>query len=682
MPIAKLRLKPGVDVQETPTLNAAQISVSNLIRFYSGLPQKRAGWQAMTATPLVGTCSGLHGWADINGNPYLAAGTDQRLEVLVGGTLYDITPVVHTSDVAVSFTTTATSVDVTIGDATYNPAVGDWVNIVTQVSVGGIVLYGDYIVTDVPSGTSFTIQSATAATASVAAGGAVPLYSTTNGSATVQVTLNDHGYATGDTFTAGVSTTVATVVISGAYAVTVVDANNFTITASSNANATTTGSENGGNVRIEYLLPSGFAQDTATTGYGFGDYGSGDYGLGSSSQIIVPARQWSLDNFGQDLIASPSGGKIYDWVPPDTAVRAAVVNASAPIYNAVVFVMSQARIVVAAGSETGGVFEPLLVRWSDVGDFTVWTPTSTNQAGSYTIPQGSKLVGAIPTGLGALLWTDIGLYSMNYVNLPDVFSFNPLATGCGLIGMRAVATTGSLVMWLSNHGFFLMTLGGSGPMAIECPVWDLMFNNWDLAQPSLFVMGANTLANEFELFWPIASTSPYYVAGSVTRGSIKYNFVEKVWDYSITSQLQRVAWQAHWVTTGGPTGNPIGADLAGLLQQHEIGYDANGHAMVWSWQTGYFDIADGEDIVFLDWLIPDFVWVNNPTIDLTVLVQPYPNVAAQSFGPFSVSQATAFVPPFGARGRQMAIQVSGGDLGTFNRLGGMRYRYAPDGRGI
>lgn len=681
MPFAAVRLKPGVDVEESPSLNAAQISVSNLIRFYSGLVQKRGGWQAMISTPLIGTCSGLHGWADIDGNPYLAAGTEQRLEILIGGALADITPLAATTNPAVSFTTVISTKDVTITDAGYNPAVGDWVNILTQVSVGGLVLFGFYQVTDVPSGTTYTIQAASNAASSVVAGGAVPLYTTTIASAIVTVTLNDHGYADGDTFEALVSTVVDTITISGSYEVTVVDANNFTITASSLGAAGASGSENGGNARIEYLLSSGFAADTATGGYGIGDYGGGDYGLSSGGTRVVPMRQWALDNYGQDLIASPTNGAIYLWVPP-SPVPADVIDATAPIYNTWVFVMSQAQIVVALGAETGGVQEPLLIRWSDVGDFTVWTPSSTNQAGSYFVSQGSAIVGGLALGLGAFIWTDIGILQMTYQGLPFVFGVRPIATGCGLIGPRARAVSGAFIMWLSNHGFFLMDIGGGTPAAIECSVWDILINNWDLTQPGQFVLGANDLTNEFELFFPLATTSPYYVAGSVTRGSVKYNFVEKVFDYSITPQLQRTAWQRHWVSSGGNTGNPIGADLASLLQQHEIGYDANGAGMQWSWTTGYFTIAEGEEMSFVDMLIPDFTTLNAPEILVELLVQQTPNQDPLVVGPFQWTPATPWIIGFGARGRQIALRVSGGDVGTFNRLGAFRYRWAPDGRGF
>jgi hypothetical protein len=682
MSMRKLKLMPGVDVEQSPSLNQSQLTASNLIRFYGGLPQNRGGWQQMTSQTFVGTASGLHGWADVKGNPYLAVGTEQRLEVFIAGMLYDITPLIHTENPAVAFSTVISTTTVTITDAAYSPNVGDWINLTTHVSVGGIVLFGFYRVTSIVDATHYTITAALPATSTVTNSGAVTQYTTLNTTGTVTVTLANHGLTTGALFDAAVSVTVATVTIFGNYSITFVSSSQFTITVSGTANASTTVSENSGNAQIEYLLPNGLSTATALSGYGIGPYGGGGYGVGGGSTLLAPNRQWSLDNFGQDLIASPTNGAIYYWQPP-TVTPAVVVSGTAPIYNTAVLVMSQAQIIVALGAELSGTQQPLLVRWCDAGDFTDWTPSPANQAGSYTIPQGTRLVGGFAAGLTAYLWTDVGLYTMTYVGLPFVFSFQPLGYGCGLLGMRAHANVGALVMWVSNHGFFIMTLGGGGAVPIECPVWDILFNNWDLENTGSFTMGANTLTNEFELFFPLATTSPFYVAGSVTFGSVKYNYVEKVWDYTISPQLQRTAWEGHWNGLPGQVGNPVGADTAGLLQQHEIGFTANGAAMLWSWTTGFFDIAEGEEMVFVDWVIPDFVTTGGPAIDIIINTTVAPNAPVTSSGNLQVDPTTYWVPPFGLRGRQMQISCagSGSNSNTFARLGALRYRVASDGRG-
>ena len=87
MPFRTVKLLPGVDIESSPTLNQIKLAASNLIRYYGGLVQKLGGWARMSSQTLIGICRGLHGWADLNNNTYVAAGTEQRLQVLTGGSL-------------------------------------------------------------------------------------------------------------------------------------------------------------------------------------------------------------------------------------------------------------------------------------------------------------------------------------------------------------------------------------------------------------------------------------------------------------------------------------------------------------------------------------------------------------------------------------------------------------------
>lgn len=676
MPFRAIQLRPGVNLEQSQTLNETQLFASNLIRFYGGMAQKIGGWLQLCATALIGTCRGLHGWSDIVGAPYLAAGTEQRLEVLIGGALNDITPIVQTDNPPVSFTTTLGSPVVQITDAGYTPNVGDWIYLATYVSIDTIILFGYYQVTASISGTVFAVTAASNGAAGVSAGGVVPQYTTINTQSVVTVTLPNHGFVTGSIYNAVVSTTVATIVISGSYSVTFVDANNFTIPTSGVANASTSAFENSGNARIEYLLPTGLAVDTPLVGYGTGLYGTGLYGVGGGGSSISALRQWSLDNFGQDLIASPSNGRIYFWQPP-TVAPATVVSVTAPLESTAVFVMSQAEIIVAIGAEVSGTQEPLLVRWCDAADFTDWNATATNQAGSYSIPNGSKLVGGLAVGLGALLWTDEALWTMTYLNFPLVFGFNQLAAGCGLTAQRAIGTNGQLTMWLGGSntapsGFFQVQ-SGSGVIPMECPVWDFLINNIDTLQLPQVHCAVNTLFNEMAWHFPLLTSSPLWNA-LTPLGYVKYNYVEKCWDYGLSSQYQRTAW-----TGVSPVGNPVGTDLSGLIQQHEITYDANGTAMQWSWQTGYFDLMEGEEFFFSDLIIPDFVTVGVPSWTPTVLATDYPQATPTSALVPGITGMSNWIT-YSVRGRQMALGISGNDLGTFSRLGKFRIRYSPDGR--
>lgn len=677
MAFKTLRLKPGVVTVETATLNEFFVSVSNLVRFYAGLVQPLGGWAQKTAQTFIGTASGLHGWADIVGNPYLAVGTEQRLEVLEGGSIEDITPVVQTSNVAVAFSTILGQSIVSIADASYLPNAGDWVRLDTQVSVGGIVLFGYYLVQSVVDATHYSVDAGTPATATVTNGGAVPAYTTTNTQPTVNVLLANHGLITGDTFDAAVTTTVATVVIFGVFGITFVDADNFQITGGSSANAGTTASENGGNVRIVYLLPSGTVNVTPQTGYGIGDYGAGDYGIGSAGQVLAPARQWSLDHWGQDLIASPSGGEIYFWEPPDASVPAQVVSNTAPLFNLSVFVMSQAQIIVSLGAEIGSTLQPLLIRWCSVGDFTDWDASAVNQAGSFLIPTGSTLVGGLAVGLGAIFWTDIGFWTMTYIGFPLVFGFNSVASAGGLIAQRAAGVTPAFVMWLSLHQFYQYAFGG-GVQPIECSVWDFYFYAVDKAQLSLIHCAPNSVFNEMAWHFPIDQSSPLWNP-LAPYAYVKYNYVEQVWDFGISPQYQRTA-----SVNQSPAGGPIGADLNGLLQEHEIGFDANGASMQWSWRAGFISDGEGEGMLFSDWLVPDFKIEGNAP-NLIPLIQTTDYASNGDFTdvvvpPIQVGMTDFITYQARGRGISFGFAAAPSNLGSLCRLGAVRIRIAPDGK--
>jgi hypothetical protein len=333
--------------------------------------------------------------------------------------------------------------------------------------------------------------------------------------------------------------------------------------------------------------------------------------------------------------------------------------------------MSQIQIIVALGAEVFGQQQPNLVRWCDAGDFTDWTASATNQAGSFTIPTGTRLVAGLAVGLGSLLWTDVDMWSMTYQGLPFVFGFNRIAAGCGAVSSRCIGLVGTQVMWISLAGMFAYTIGG-GVTPLECEVWDFFINNLDTTILEKIFCAPNPQFHEFAWHFPVQSSSPLYTNGAFAF--IKFNYVENAWDTSSSSQCQRTAWTGQSAIL-----NPIGSDTSGLLQQHEVGLDADGSGMAWSWLTGFFDIAEGEEFAFVDLLIPDNVTIGTPTINYTVYSTYYPNTAPTATGPFAVTPTTDFVP-LRVRGRQMAIGASGSDVGTFSRLGSFRYRVAPDGR--
>lgn len=660
MPFASLDYTPGINTQLSLPANPNGFSIANLIRWMWGKPQKLGGWTRLTSTPLVGTCRGMHAWSDLAANGYLGCGTEQRLQVFTQGEILDITPLRATDNVTPNFSTVLGSPTVTVIDANHGAATGDWLNILVPVSVGGLIIQGFYLLSVIDTNT-YTITAASNATATASNTGAVPVFNSTNGSPNIQVTLDNHGLTATSLFTVQISTTIAGITMLGTYPVSsVVDANNFVIAPGSNANATTTVSENGGNASLEYLLPSGVAVNTILTGYGIGDYGAGDYGIGSSGSITEYLRQWFLDNWGQLLIGNPSGGSIYVWDPTTGQTPASLV-ATAPTQNAVSFVIAQAQILVCLGAESGGTQFPNLVRWSNVSDYTDFTPTASNQAGSFEIPTGSKLVGGLVVGLGALLWTDTDLWTMTYQGLPFVFDFQKVSSNCEMISARSAGVIGTRVIWPSLRGFFQFDGGTVTPLA--CSVWDYFFANIDLTQAEQVFCATNSLFNEMAWYFPLPNGTVNYV---------KFNILENSWD---TGTLTRTAWTDHSVI-----GNPIGSDAASLLQQHETSNDADGLPMMPSITSGFAAIGNSEDFWFVDAVWPDIVTDStNPQMTLTLFSANSPGDTPVSYGPFPFNSSTEFIP-VRVRGRLLGYTIASSDLGTFWRVGRFRVRWSSAGR--
>lgn len=670
MPFQNIVMRPGVNAQTTPTLNSGGWSSCNLIRFKDAMVQKLGGWTRLTSTPMVGTCRGMHAWADLSANPYLACGSDQRLMLYSTSGLNDITPLRATdptNNSAVNLSTINTSNQVTIIDAncTQTVNVGDWVRIITDASVGGIVLQEYYIVSAVTNTTTYTITAGANATSTVNNGGAVATYTTVNTQPTVTVTLNNHGFVPTNIYNVDVSTTVATVTIFGQYLVqSVINANQFTITAGSNANANTTASENGGNIRISYLLASGFGSAMAITGYGSGTYGNSGYGQSTGGAVYTTIRQWSLDNWGEFLVACPVDQGIYYWQPAGGIAPATVVTNS-PTKNRQIIVSNPAQILISLGAETGGSQDHMLVRWCDVANFNQWTAASTNQAGSFRLPNGSQIVGGIQSSLQAFIWTDVDVWSMQYIGQPFIYGFQQIGDGCGLMSMRSMTVAGGRVVWMGRKGFFQMQGGAVSPL--KCDVWDILFANLSATQTDKIFCAQNSMFNEVAWFFPSASGN-----GEIDT-YIKVNLVEGSWDYG---SLIRTAWVDVSVW-----GAPIGVDGSGLLQQHETSNDNDG-AVLDSWvQSGDIDIASGEEYVFVDYLVLDakLSGSGTPTVYLTLSSKEFPNSTPLTQGPYAITPTSTDATPR-LRGRQINFKLESTGLGSFWRVGRTRYRVASDGR--
>lgn len=689
MPHASFKILPGVDQNKTPALNEAAVSYSQLIRFIpdrtlGGLVQKLGGWTKFFPNTIGTIIRCLWAWEDTNSNSYLAVGAEGApaggggaLEVITSGAAKDITPQATIVNIAVSFSTIAGSNEVTITDTGRNADNYDAIDIQTQISVGGLILFGQYQVYN-PGASANTYKiyatnnlgQPNLATSTVANGGTVAVFDTTNGSDFVDVTLPDHGLSIGDTFPILIATSVGGVTLYGNYTVTDVTSTSvFTISASLKATSTATASENSGNLYAIYF--NGIGPLPLGTGYGIGPYGGGGYGTGippvAGTGTPITAVDWTLDNWGQILIACPLNGPIFQWDPPSGNPTALVIP-EAPSVNDGMFVAMPQRQIIAWGSTFNGIKDPLLIRWCDVNNFTSWIASITNQAGSYRIPKGSRIVQCIQAGQQALIWTDLGIWAMQYVGPPYVYQFNELGTGCGLIGRKAAGSVGGVVYWMGQSQIYKLSNGGVEP--VRCPVWDVVFQDLDTTNLDKIRFAANSRFGEVSWFYPTNSN------GGEVSHYIKYNYVLDQWDFG---ELARTAWINESVL-----GPPIGAAPNTYIYQHETSPDADGQPMNSSFQTGYFVLNEADNKMFVDQVWPDMKWgyyggIPDANVNLTFYVTDYPGQTPISYGPYTLTQSTNYITPR-FRGRLVSIKMESDDIGSFWRIGNTRYRFQPDGK--
>lgn len=701
MPHESLKLIPTVDIEKTPALNEAALSQSQLIRFMldsggSALVQKLGGWARWFPNALPSICRALWGWQDINNNQWLAAGCENvgslggPLMVLTPTAENTVTPRVDQDNPAVSVTTTTTSNIVDITDTGSNITDFDSVFIPTHISVGGVIIFGFYQCIAVSSNT-FEIAlvdqfgNPVIPTSAVTNGGVVENFSTTSGSSVVTVQLPAHGLAVGDDFPVLIQTTVGGITLEGDYLVQkVVDANNFTILAPQTATATVANQPiNGGNARYNFYLA--FGALPPGSGYGAGGYGMGGYGTGATptanTGTPLVAEDWTLDNWASLLIACPVkttfgspdgtkliGGPIFYWDPGGSTPTAVVVP-QAPIANAGAFVAMPQQQIIAYGSTSTGVQDPLLVRGCDAGNFQSWTPTPTNLAFSKRLPRGSRIVTGLQMAQQLVFITDLAVWAGQFIGGNDVYSWNEIAENCGCIAQKAAGTLGDVLYWMSQSQFFSMS--GSGIQPIPCSVWDAVFQNLNKSFVDNIRCATNSYFNEVTWYYPSAASS------GENDSYVKYTASTGGWDYGL---LGRSAWINQSVL-----GPPIGTDpTTKLIQQHERGNDADTAPMQPSFTTGYFVLSEAELLMFVDQVWPDMKWgqygsTSNATLMMSFQVAEYPGETPRTYGPFTLTQAVKFITPR-FRGRLVALQFSSNDSGTFWRLGVPRYRFAPDGK--
>jgi len=621
MSYLRLFFKPGIDKQNTEYGAEGGWIDGDYIRFRYGLPEKLGGWTPFSSTEiyLVGMISEIFTWSNLGGLPYAIVGTNRKLYAFYGGSWGDITPIRLTTAAGdVTFAATNGSTTVTVTDTTHGAAPGDFVTYSGAVSLGGNV-------TATVLNQEYEIQ-------------------------------------------------------------TIVNTNSYTIKIPVTATAGDSG--NGGAATVgQYQISVGSDVSYFDYGWGIGTWGLSTWGTprpASSVGVQLTSRVWQFDNFGEDVICQLVDGEIYlfDTSGGISNNRATIIS-NAPTKSKYALISTPDRHLVCFGTETtignSSTQDPMFVRFSNQEDIGTFVESATNTAGGQRLTDGSEIVSAVRSRGQILIFTDTSLHGQQYVGPPYTFGFNQLGTNCGCIGPHAAADVNGLAFWMGTESFYVFD---GTVKKLACTVQDYVFNDINLVQATKTHVGVNSQFNE--VTWWYCSVTSDYIDRFVT-----YNYLENVW--SIGS-MPRSAWQdigtyekplasEYLPASTAATISTIQGLTAGrsIVYNQEDGVNGDGEAIVSFIKSGYFDIGDGDNMLYMSRFIPDFQnQVGNLTIHLLLRAYPQATASPSSLDPYIITPTTQKVDTR-ARGRQISLRIESSAIDNNWRYGTMRVDINPDG---
>jgi len=641
MALIDFKVLPGIDKQDT-TAGAEQRWVDcDNVRFRYGLPEKVGGWASLITDTIVGVARRQFAFVDLDGNRYVAIGTDKFLLIYFEGQLYDITPLKTTlSSATIATTDTSPICDITTG-SNHNLSTGDIV-LLDNVTLPGGTGYADsdfenklFQVTSITSATVFTITQSTAATGTVATGGSIDVKPYEQ----VGPASQSYGYGWGtDTWGAG----------------------GWGEASSAN------------DVSLEPGLwsLSNFGQVLVAT---IANGKTFTWNSGDASRLTTRA---STTTAGFETTNNPTASRV-TLVSPTT------------------------RHLIHLGTETTigdtSTQDDMFIRFSDQENINLYTPTAINTAGTQRLQDGTKIIGSLKAKEVILIWTDNALYTMKFIGAPFTFGFEQVGTNCGLIGKNAAVEIDGVAFWMSNNGFFMYD---GTVKSLACSVEDYVYDQADTTKGQQVYAGLNNQFTEVTWYYP-STNSEYndqYVVYNYGEGSGK-QIPEGVWYIGTearTTWIDASVYPKPFATkfNSSDTGTfPVIIGESGLGQtvffEHEVGTDQvnpdGSTTTVTSFVKSYdFDLqaegTAGEVFLAVRRFIPDFKDLQgNAKVTLAVKRYPQQSDTTTSLSPFTITSSTN-KKDTRARGRFVNIKIENDSNSETWRFGTMRLDIQPDGR--
>lgn len=611
--LVKLDFAPGFHRESTQYSEEGKWYDGNRVRFRQGKPENLRGYEKFSNTDVNGLARDILTWTDNNSRPYIALGTNQQLYVVQNETFYDVTPVTFAVSVSGNFETfTATGQAATVKVS---------INGMPTVEVGQRI---QLIGVDTFSGVSVN----------------------------------------------GIKNIVA---VSGT--------SHFTVSTTNNTSASGAASNQGSAGSINILLRPESTDDIQGLGYGAGVYNAGVSVSGArgwndpatESAITFLANQWSLDTWGEDLLALRRGDRIV-YMDNDVSVvpTRAVEVTSAPLANTFL-VSPNDRHVICYGSEPFAVsgIDNMTVRWSSQEAFDEWSPIPvSSNSGEVVLTEGSRIIGAARSRNAINIWTDKAMYTQQFIGPPFTFSFTQAGSNCGLIGPHAAIDYDGISYWMGQNNFFAFD---GRVQTMPCTIRRKLFEDFNTTNQEKVYAGINSEFKEIIWLYPLA-------ASPEPNAYVIYNTEERTWVYGklfengIVTTFQDRNVYRNTLMTGRTTES---GDNYIWNNEPEGTYRGDGQQLVSFLESAEFDLDTGKQLMFIDKLIPDYSFDSGEQVNFFVNVKDYPSGTVQEKGPFVFNQNTTKVN-LRARGRSATVKVSGTNDGSW-RWGSVRMSMQPDG---
>jgi hypothetical protein len=702
MPLQKILFKPGVNRENTRYTTEGGWYEADKIRFRQGNPEVIGGWEPLSAATFQGVCRSLWNWVLLDGTNVIGVGTNLKFYIEQGSVYYDITPIRASSTINNNpFAATNGSATITVTDTDHGCVTGSFVTFSGAVGLGGnitaTVLNAQYQVTVLTANTYTFTASATANATDFAGspgGGAsvVATYQLNVGPAT-PVPLTGWGAGSwgqaGTTWGFGGASTSALRLwnqINYGEDLVYGPRGGGIYYWDASAGVTTRGialNTLGGTVTFTNGSPTLVTSTILYTEGAALQFSGGSLPTGVSAATTYYVFQVDglefnlLDGSGNEVNTSSSGsGAVSLIVDVPTAQNNMTVS-------------DASRFLLTFGCNNYGsvTLDPMLIRWSAQDDIYNWTPDPTNQAGFTRLSHGSEIITTVQTRQEIVVFTDVSVYSLQYLGPPYVWAPQLLGDNISIMSPNAAVIASGIVYWMGVDKFYSYD---GRVQTLNCDLRRYVFNDLNQAESLQVFSGTNEGFNEVWWFYCSANST------AVDKYVI-YNYVEKIWYYGTMS---RTAWLDSGLQSYPIAANYFPNTLTGNLINHETGLNDNttgtAAAIDAYISSSEFDIGDGHNFGFVWRVLPDLTFENAentpagalPTVSMTLygLANSGSGVTSSASQPVAKSSTYVITEQFTGmiftrmRGRQMIFKISSNQVNTCWQLGAPRIDIRPDGR--